>query len=233
MNVSRAAAADRRNPPKEIVEHIAPVRQHVEDDTAAIGLAVVPGRALRGLQVAFEHPVAELAAHRQNAAEKAGSCQHAQLAQPRQEQLVLDHAMFYPAGLGESRHAQRLLQGLRDGLLAIDVLAGANRALQQLNPQLCRAGVEEYRVIGVGQRRFQVRRVARDIVAAGDFGELVGIAAHQDGVRHGPIAVGQGHATGRPQRRDRAHQVLVVTHPPGHAVHDDAESLDCHAPPEL
>ena len=41
------------------------------DDAAAVGGPVVPGRALRRLPVALEDPVAELAAHRQDAAEEA------------------------------------------------------------------------------------------------------------------------------------------------------------------
>ena len=39
---------------------------------AAILFAIVPGRALRRLPVAFEDPVAELAANRQHAAEESG-----------------------------------------------------------------------------------------------------------------------------------------------------------------
>jgi hypothetical protein len=57
---------------EQIVEHVAPVAQHVEDDAAALGALVVPGRSLRGLPVALEHPVAEVALDRQDAAEEAG-----------------------------------------------------------------------------------------------------------------------------------------------------------------
>jgi dienelactone hydrolase len=34
------------------------VAEHIEDDAAALGPLVVPGRPLRDLPIAFEHPVA-------------------------------------------------------------------------------------------------------------------------------------------------------------------------------
>src|SRR6478736_3440024 len=73
-NMGGAEAAHRLDLAEQVVEHVAPVAQHVEDDAAAILLAVVPRRALsRGLSslaVALEHPVAELAAHREDFSEE-------------------------------------------------------------------------------------------------------------------------------------------------------------------
>ena len=95
-DVDGAVAAhcpDRRD---GVVEHIAPVAQHIEDDAAALGLPVVPRRPLGFLPVALEHPVAELAAHRKDAAEESRIAQHAQLEQARQAQLVVDHAALMP-----------------------------------------------------------------------------------------------------------------------------------------
>ena len=79
---------------EQVVEHVAPVADHVEDHAAAVLGAVVPGRPLRRLPVALEHPVAELAAHREHAAEEAGIAQHLQLLQAGQEQLVLHGAVL-------------------------------------------------------------------------------------------------------------------------------------------
>ncbi len=94
-NVRGAEAAHRLHLAEQIVEHVAPVAQHIEDDAAAFGLLVVPARPLRRLApVALEHPVAELAAHREHAAEEAGVAQHLDLAQAGQEQLVLHHAVL-------------------------------------------------------------------------------------------------------------------------------------------
>ena len=94
-DVRRAEAGHRLHLAEQVVEHVAPVAHHVEDDAAAVFAAVVPRRALDRLQVALEHPVAELAAHRQHAAEEAGAAQHVELAQAGQEELVLDHAVLH------------------------------------------------------------------------------------------------------------------------------------------
>ena len=61
---------------------------------AAVLLAVVPGRSLRGHPVALEHPVTEFAAHRQDAAEKAPVAQLRELEQPGKPELVLHHAVL-------------------------------------------------------------------------------------------------------------------------------------------
>ena len=72
-DVRGAEAGDGFHVAEDVVEHVAPVAEHVEDDAAAVFGAVVPGRALGRLQVALEHPVAELAADREDAAEEARS----------------------------------------------------------------------------------------------------------------------------------------------------------------
>src|SRR5262245_27134575 len=69
--VRRSQATHRLHFAEEIVEHVAPVAQHVEDDAAAVLLAVVPRGALRGNAVALEYPVAEFAANGKDPAEEA------------------------------------------------------------------------------------------------------------------------------------------------------------------
>jgi hypothetical protein len=69
------------------------------------------------------------------------------------------------------------------------VLARRDRAREQIDAHLRRSGVEKDRVVRIGERRVQIRRVPRDIVELGDFCELVGIAADQDRVRHDTVAV--------------------------------------------
>ena len=131
-NVGRAEAAHRLHRAEEIVEHVAPVAEHVENDAAAFGLAIVPARPLRRLApVAFEHPVAELAAHREDAAEEAGVAQHPELAQAGQEQLVLHDAVLDAARVGELGHGDGLVERVGDRLLAIDVLAGLDRLVSR------------------------------------------------------------------------------------------------------
>jgi hypothetical protein len=70
--MQRAQAGDASDLAEQIVEHVAPVAHHIENDAAAIFCAIIPGRPLRRLPVALEHPVTELAAHRDHAAEETG-----------------------------------------------------------------------------------------------------------------------------------------------------------------
>src|SRR5690606_22497001 len=99
-NVGGAEARDGLDLPEEVIEHVAPVAEHIENYAAAVGLAVVPRGALGGLPVALEHPIAEFAAHRENFAEEAGIAQHLEFQQPRQEELILHDAMLDARGLG-------------------------------------------------------------------------------------------------------------------------------------
>ena len=85
--------------------------QHVDDDAAAVLLAVVPRRALRRLPVALEHPVAELAAHRQDAPEEAAVDQRLELEQARQPELVLHHAVLHAGLLRSAIQIERLGRG--------------------------------------------------------------------------------------------------------------------------
>ena len=52
--------------------------------------------------------------------------------------------------------------------------------------------------------------------------DSLGIAADEDRIGHHPVAIGEQHAALVADGHDRADQVLVQTHAPGHAVHDDA-----------
>ncbi|CAM5581020.1 hypothetical protein STENM223S_10907 [Streptomyces tendae] len=71
-----------RHPAEQLVEHVLPVREHVDDDAAAVLRAVVPRRALRLLPVALEDPVPELAPHGQDPAEEPPSTRRFSLSRP-------------------------------------------------------------------------------------------------------------------------------------------------------
>src|SRR5215472_12797109 len=71
-NVCATEASHAFDLAEEVVEHVAPVADHIEDDSAAILFPVVPRRPLRLLPAAFENPIAELSAHREQAAEETG-----------------------------------------------------------------------------------------------------------------------------------------------------------------
>ena len=77
-------------------------------------LAVVPGRTLRRLPVALEHPVAELAAHARASGRRSRlSISILQLAQAGQEQLVLHDAVLDAGCLGEPADARPRRSGCR------------------------------------------------------------------------------------------------------------------------
>ena len=90
---------------------------------------------------------------------------------------------------GEPRHFDRLVQVRRDRLLAVDVLAGADRVREQRRPHLGRAGVEEHGVVLVRERGVEIRAPARDAVRLGERLDLLGVAADEDRVRHHAVAV--------------------------------------------
>ena len=222
MQLTRLHAAE------EVVEHVAPVAQHVDDDAAVVLLAVIPRRALRRLPVALEHPVAELAAHGEDPPEEAGVDQHLQFQEPRQPQLVLHDAVLHARRLGAPVEVERLRDGGRDRLFRIDVLAGRDRLADQFRPQSRRRGVEVDRVLGVRERGVEVGRPARDAVRLRERRDLAGVASDEDRVRHDARGRVERHAALRADRVDRPDQVLVGAHPARDAVHDDAHALDLH-----
>ena len=87
---------------------------------------------------------------------------------------------------------------------------------------------EEHGIVRIGECRIEVGGVARKAELPRHCRDLVGIAADQDRVGHHPVAIRQRHAALLADRQNRTDQVLVETHAPGDAMHDDAERLGCH-----
>ena len=205
---------------------------HVQDHAAAVFLAVVPAGALDGLQVAFKHPVAELQAHRQHLAEEACAAQHVEFAQAGQEEFVLHRAVFQAGGLaslfGQARDFDGFVEVGGNGFFAVHMFAGTDGFGQQGGAHLGGAGVEEHRVVRVGQCGVEVGAPAGNAVFLGQCFHLFGVAADEDGVGHDLVAVRQCDAALGADRADGADQVLVHAHTAGDAVHDDSESLCCH-----
>jgi hypothetical protein len=216
----RVDRADRRD---DVLEHVLPVREHVEHDAAAVLGPVVPGRALRLLPVALEDPVAELAAHRQDPAEEAAVHQPLELEQAGQEELVLDHAVLDARGLGQPGQLQGAVERGGGGLLHVDVLARLDRLLERRLAQRGELGVEVDLVGRVRQRRVEVGGPRGQPVPGREGLELVRVAADQDRLGPDDRPVRQGEAALLAQGQDRADQVLAVAHASGDAVHHDAE----------
>ena len=108
-------------------------------------------------------------------------------------------------------------------LLGVDVLAGLDGRRQRLHAPGRHLGVEVDVDRGVGDHRGHVGGPFLHPVLGGQVGDLVGIAADQDGLDSHPRAVLEDQA-GIAERQDGAQQVLAVAHPSGHAVHRDAQS---------
>src|SRR5437660_1565369 len=155
-DVDAAEAAHAFDIAEQVVEYVAPVADHIQDDATAVLTPIIPRRPLRLLPVSLEYPVTEFAAHRGDAAEETRVAQERQLSQARQKQLVLNGAMLDALGGGELEHRDRLLEVGRNRLLAIDVFAGVDRLAQQRGSRLRGRRVEENAVVPVSQSLVQV-----------------------------------------------------------------------------
>ena len=151
------------------------------------------------------------------------------LRRPGRNSLSCTTPCFSPAALASAGDLDRLVEVGGDRLLAVDVLAGADRLRQQLRPHLRRAGVEEDGVVLVRPAPRRGRcpsarcrapwRAPRSSRRCGRSGS-------------GRASPGRRWRASTPpcgaDRADRADQVLVHAHAPGDAVHDDSESLGGH-----
>ena len=197
--------------------------EHIEDDPAPVFLAVVPGRSLRRLVVAFEHPVAELAAHAQNPTEEAVVDQLLQLADAGEEELVLHHAVLHVRALRRARQIEGLDRGRRERLLAVDVLAGGNRSPHVVDAGARERRVEVDRVRGVREAAIEIGRDTFDAVRTSDLAELRLTSPDEDRIGDHRPAAGQRYATLPADRDDRPDEMLIQPHASGDAVHDDAD----------
>src|SRR5262249_5927331 len=101
-NMRCAKARDCFDAAEQVIENVAPVAQHVDNDSAAVLLTVVPGRPLPWNYVALEHPIAELAANREDIPKETKIAQRLQLQQTREPELVLHHAVLHAGGVGSA-----------------------------------------------------------------------------------------------------------------------------------
>ena len=221
-------ALHRRHLAEGVIEHVAPVAEHVGDDPAAVFRAVVPRRTLRGLPapVALEHPVAELAAHAEDAAEEAGVDEPLELADARQEQLVLHDAVLHARLVGEPREIERLLRAHGERLLAVDVLPALDRAAHVRRAKLRQRRVEVDRIVLVRERLLEIRRdTDRCRTASASARSLRSSRPTRIGSGISRVPSGIGTPPCCADRDDRAHEVLVEAHASRDAVHDDADAV--------
>ena len=109
---------------------------------------------------------------------------------PGSQSLSWTTPCLIAGGLGGAPDRERVLEALGDRLLAIDVLAGGDRAPEQAGAQLGRGGIEEDLVGRVAERGIQIHGPAGDAVGVGQRLELGRIASEKEGLGHHPGAVG-------------------------------------------
>ena len=181
----RAHAGHGRSQP---VDHVAPVRHHIERDTAALGAFVVPARALAFLRRAVEDPGPGIDLDREKTAEEAGILHEQQFCEPGQEQLVLDDAVFHAGLVRQARQLHRFVDGGRCRLFDMDVFAGGD-CLAHTGGTITGCGAIHENVVRPGQSLGQVRRPAQAAVRCGECRQPVSIPADEHQLGHQPVAV--------------------------------------------
>ena len=169
---------------KQVVQHIAPVAHHVQNNATAIFFAVVPARTLNRLQVAFKHPVAKLYAHAEHLSKEARFSEHVEFAQTRQEQLVLHRTMLDARLFCKTRNFDGFVQIGSNGFFAIHMLTRLNGFGQQGGAHLRGTRIKENSVVFVGQRFIKVCAKTCDAIGFGQGFNFFSIATNQNGIGH-------------------------------------------------
>ena len=223
----RRHAAHRRD---QVLQHVAPVAEHVDHDPAAVLDTVVPRRPLRrGPPRAFEHPVAELAAHATGCARRsrcrraaaasgirAGTACRARCRSSRRARARA--ARCAALRRASARAASRSRRACRRAIAFSSSPGRAAVVAASKKISHCGSAIAASR--SVVQRAMPCSRARRF--------ELLGVAAGQHRLGPDHRAVVEAHAAARADRDDRADEVLVHPHAAGDAVHDDADGATRH-----
>jgi hypothetical protein len=203
------------------------MREHIEDQPAAGGLAIIPARPLRRVGRAVEHPPAEIEPDRQDSPEEIGLVQFLQFGEPGQEQFVLHDTVFEAGALGAARQIQCVRQCFGERLFDIDVLAGVERRCDAPRPAAGRASVEIDRDVGVGETGVAINAPFEAAIRRRQSRELCRVAAEQYRLGHEAVAIGERQPTLAPDRHQRA-QMLRRAEPACRALDKDADRAFAH-----
>ena len=203
------------------------MREHIEDQPAAGGLAIIPARPLRRVGRAVEHPPAEIEPDREHPAEEIGLVELAQFGEPGQEQFVLHDTVFEAGALGAARQIQRIRQCFGERLFDIDVLAGVERRRGAPRPPSGRARVEIDRDLGVGETGVAIGAPFEAAIRRRQSRELRCVAAEQQRLGHEAVAIGERQPALTPDRHQRA-QMLRRAEPACRALNKDADRGFAH-----
>ena len=110
-----------------------------------------------------------------------------------------------------------------DRLLRVDVLAGADGGAHRIRTHRGELRVEVDLEVGIGQAAGEVGAEVLDAVLFRDRAQLGFRAADEDRLGPDDLTGSDPQAALAPDRQDRPDQVLVHSHPAGHAVHHDAD----------
>ena len=215
-----------------MLDHVAPVRIHVEDQPAAIGAPVVPARPLAWRLDTVEHPPAELELEGDDASEEAGGCEMRELAQSREVELVLDGCGLHAPRLGGTQQRQPLGNRGSHGLFRVDVLARRDRPADHRGPLLRCGRVEENGEVAIAKRRVEVGGPLGALVDPGDLGQPSGIAADEVEARDDDVVADRQPAFPA-NGRQAVGDVLGGADAAARAVEDDADRYLRHACPPM
>ncbi len=212
---------------QQAIENVAPVREHIEDQPAAGGFAIIPARPLRRVGRAVEYPPAEIEPDRKHSAEEIGLVELAQFGEPRQEQFVLHNTVFETGALGAARQIQGIRQCAGERLFDIDVLAGIERRCRACRPTSGRARVEIHRDVRVGETGLAINAPFEAAICRRQSRELRRVAAKQYRLWHEAVAIGERQPALTPDRHQRA-QMLRRAEPTCRALYNDADRAVAH-----
>ena len=108
------------------------------------------------------------------------------------------------------------------------MLAGRDRLADEAGAHAGQRAIEVDGVGRVAQAGRQIGAPARQAVALGDGADLVLGAADQHGVGPETVAIGKRDAALLADGEDGADEVLVLSHAPRDAVHDNADGVAGH-----
>jgi hypothetical protein len=174
-----------------VVEHVTPVTEHVDDDAAVVLLTVIPRWPLRQNGVALKDPIAELAAHAEQAAEEALLAERAVFHEAGEPEFVLHDAVFHAGLLREFVEFVGFRGGDGGGFLAVDVFAGGDALGDTVETAAGGLGVEVNGVGLVGERGVEIRGPLYAFVHGRELLELRFVAADEHERRDDALAVAE------------------------------------------
>ena len=213
---------------EEILDHVLPVAEHVDDDSAVVFLTVVPGGALEFLEFSGKHPVSELSPDREDFPEEAGVDQVTKFEESWEPQFVLHYAVFQSGGSNFLREGEGFLGGGSGGLFAIDVFLGCDRLTHTQRALAGEGGIKVDLVGGIFESGVEIRGDAGDAVGCTEGAELFFASADENRIRHNHFARLDLHSALFADGYDGADEVLVGSHASSDAVHDDSDFMFFH-----